>query len=90
MAWINDWVEWREYGHDSEEYTPRKAVFLLFSGGNSGWRANYWHEIKPSPALRAALDLMEPFNADARDRIDQYELEDELVESLGYEVVEIP
>lgn len=81
MAWINDWIEWREQAAYNEPQIVRKAVFLLID-------KRYWMEIKPSPELRAVIDLMEPFNKDAWDRVDQYELEDELVKSLGYEVLD--
>lgn len=95
MAYINDWNEWREYSDRAKRLAGiRAAVFVLWEDGAA---SGGWIEIKPSPELRAALNLLESEELRAapnlleskehNETMKQYRLEDDLVRSLGFEVV---
>ena len=75
MIRINHWSKWQDGG----DGRPREAFFYVC------WESTRWEEIEPSPELRAALALMEPLGVGVEvGDCKQYNLEDDVFESLGY------
>ena len=76
MARINEWYDWDDKGNEDW----RMYVCLGFNADPD----SKWYRILPSKELSAALCLLEPTHGSYSGKT--WELEDDIVRSLGYEV----